>query len=221
MGNGNRPEGRVNLYDVVMEIAAELADAHAESWQKAGRDDDLRRDVALAMNKHGVDTAAILPQIKRALMAGEIAALSTFNGLPSLDADEVIPDSDVWRPDAAAGSLQLADVCVLREWCLTEDDADTVRRLCGLLPSSPGPRARPEAPSKPVQRGQAQEEEILAAIRAEGYEPGALPVVTGGRPGVKAAVRKAVGNSGMWSGKRVFDKAWERLRARGEIADEK
>ncbi|TFL13693.1 hypothetical protein CSC67_10560 [Pusillimonas caeni] len=82
MGNENRPGGSANLHELVAEIAAELADAHPGGWQKDGQDNELRRAVAMAINQHGVDSAAILPLIKRALENGDITALSTFNGLP-------------------------------------------------------------------------------------------------------------------------------------------
>jgi hypothetical protein len=74
---------------------------------------------------------------------------------------------------------------------------------------------------KPVQRSQAQDTAILSLLKARGYDPLALPRNPHGMPGVKAEVRKEVGIKGIWAGATVFEKAWERLRKRGDIADAK
>jgi hypothetical protein len=58
----------------------------------------------------------------------------------------------------------------------------------------------------------AQDTEILQTLVKLGYEVKALPADVPGRPGVKKRVRDLLN----WPGKR-FDKAWERLLARGEI----
>jgi hypothetical protein len=94
---------------------------------------------------------------------------------------------------------------------------DAARRLGVKLPTQEAclPEEAKETPP-PVQRQQYQEQEILRAIRAAGYEPLRLPSAKAGTPGAKAAVRKAVsfGKTGT-----VFDKAWERLRKSGQIQD--
>jgi hypothetical protein len=71
----------------------------------------------------------------------------------------------------------------------------------------------------PESRLRAQERRILEIIRALGYDPKNLPKNKSGRPGVKAAVRKAAGKALFQSGK-VFDLAWERLRNDGSILDQ-
>ncbi len=72
---------------------------------------------------------------------------------------------------------------------------------------------------KPVARWRAQEKTILNKLRELDYSPCALPRNEAWKPGVKSKVRAAIGSNGMWHSPRVFDKAWERLRERGEIAD--
>ena len=67
---------------------------------------------------------------------------------------------------------------------------------------------------KPLPRQRHQENEILRAIGALGHTACKLPKPAPGKSGVKAEVRKAVK---MPNG--IFNKAWERLRARGEIGD--
>lgn len=79
--------------------------------------------------------------------------------------------------------------------------------------------------SSPLQRGEAQEQSILAALRKMGYSPRALPKREQGKAGPKAQVRELLcgeKNSGQhvgFSSNGVFDKAWERLRGRGEIGE--
>ena len=69
----------------------------------------------------------------------------------------------------------------------------------------------------PVQRFVAQDAAIIAEIVRQEYDPMKLPKHKPGKPGVKAAVRAALGNTGIWSGTTIFDKAWERLIKNGEI----
>ncbi|WHZ12091.1 MAG: hypothetical protein OJF60_002532 [Burkholderiaceae bacterium] len=85
--------------------------------------------------------------------------------------------------------------------------------------SVPGTRADTSAP-KPLQRHRAQEEAILAKIQELGYDPVALPARRPGRPGAKANVKAALGDQGIWAGRTVFDKAWERLRRADQIKDQ-
>lgn len=64
-----------------------------------------------------------------------------------------------------------------------------------------------------------QEEGILEELRRKGYNPKSLPKNLPGKSGVKSEIRKALGTAGAWGGITVFDKAWQRLRDTGEIAD--
>lgn len=70
---------------------------------------------------------------------------------------------------------------------------------------------------KPISRAKAQDQEILSVLAANGIAAGNLPRNVPGKSGVKALVRNALGNDGMWSGSTVFDKAWERLLKNGDI----
>lgn len=72
-----------------------------------------------------------------------------------------------------------------------------------------------------VSRTQAQDATVIAAIRNLGHDPKALPAWQYGSPGVKAAVKKAIEGNPLFVGTTVFEKAWERLRSRGEIAEAK
>ena len=86
--------------------------------------------------------------------------------------------------------------------------------------AEPLPQADDDAAHiEPVARWQAQEQTILNKLRELGHKPDALPKSEAWKPGVKSEVRAAIGSKGMWHSQKVFDKAWERLRKREELAD--
>ena len=85
--------------------------------------------------------------------------------------------------------------------------------------AEPAPEANDAANVEPVARWQAQEQTILNKLRELGHSPDALPKSEAWKPGIKSEVRAAIGSQGMWHSPKVFDKAWERLRERGEITD--
>lgn len=88
----------------------------------------------------------------------------------------------------------------------------------GFEPSA-GLNSHNKVSEKPLQRSAAQDAAILAAIRDAGYDPVTLPVNEPGKPGVKAKIRKTMTANTIFVGTKVFDRAWERLRQRGDIAD--
>lgn len=71
--------------------------------------------------------------------------------------------------------------------------------------------------AKPVQRSAAQDAAVLAALKAMGIDPLAVPKNEAGKAGTKAEVRAALASNALFTGTTVFDKAWERLSTRGEI----
>jgi hypothetical protein len=71
----------------------------------------------------------------------------------------------------------------------------------------------------PLQRFPAQEAAILRHLQGMGHKATALPRNPPGKPGVKAEAKSALVSSQLFVGEKVFDKAWERLRATGEIRD--
>jgi len=70
----------------------------------------------------------------------------------------------------------------------------------------------------PKQRSQAQDEAILDLLQNKGYDPLALPPYVSGKRGIKAEIKAALGDKGIWSGKTVFRHAWDRLLSNGDIA---
>ncbi|MBC5783784.1 hypothetical protein H8N03_12580 [Ramlibacter sp. USB13] len=64
-----------------------------------------------------------------------------------------------------------------------------------------------------------RETAVLEKIRELGHDPLRLPKADPGRPGVKAHVKKALGDKGIWAKSTVFAKTWEELRASGQLQD--
>jgi len=73
--------------------------------------------------------------------------------------------------------------------------------------------------TQPVSRLKAQDDQIISKIIALGLDPKRLQKNMQGKSGVKADIRAALGDKGIWAGTTVFDKAWERLRKMGDIID--
>jgi hypothetical protein len=80
--------------------------------------------------------------------------------------------------------------------------------------NAPGP--------KPLQRGVAQDRAILDAITARGLDPLNFPASPQGKRGAKAELRNALllSRSDLFQSSGVFDRSWERLAKRKEIANE-
>ena len=76
--------------------------------------------------------------------------------------------------------------------------------------------ARSDLPT-PVQRTAAQDAAILSTLAALNINPLAIPKNKAGKAGSKAKVRTALERNPLFVGATVFDKAWERLSARGDI----
>jgi hypothetical protein len=79
--------------------------------------------------------------------------------------------------------------------------------------------------SSPLQRSAAQEKIILATLRDLGYSPSALPKRPPGKAGPKYEAWAVINGARLSDGhaeihtRGIFDKAWERLRNDGEIAE--
>lgn len=86
--------------------------------------------------------------------------------------------------------------------------------------ASAGADPEPVAPSAvavpaPMPRQRYQEAEVLRVLRELGHDPAALPARPHGKPGAKAEAWRLLAEK-KWS-RGVFDKAWERLKALGEV----
>jgi hypothetical protein len=104
---------RVTIKDLIWEIAQALADKHPEHWEtdKVDSDLSLRRNIVAAMNQHGWAPDGIpglMPNIFKTLKLSGIKVLSTFNGLPFTDEEELVKINPA-------------------NWWITTDDAEKVK----------------------------------------------------------------------------------------------
>jgi hypothetical protein len=109
------------------------------------------------------------------------------------------------QPQAMPSELDLDRVTI------SPADVTTARASNGAEPDK-------TRPAIPLQRTAAQDSAILCEIKKQGYDPLALPRNPLGKPGVKAAIRNALSKNLLFTGETVFNKAWERLTARADIA---
>ena len=97
---------------------------------------------------------------------------------------------------------------------IAEEDLDLLVDDTALASLQTG-GAAPAVSARPVPVARQQEEEILRWLRENGYDPKALPEPSAGRAcPVKGAVRRAMRFS-----RASVDKAWQRLRADGRLAN--
>ena len=106
--------------------------------------------------------------------------------------------SDLLIPWASVKALEAAQKSIKEEALTTDKDA-----------------------TKPVSRMKAQTAAVLAEIARLGHDPKALPARSPGKSGVRAEVSKAMSERPDLFSTNSFKKAWEELRALGEIADDK
>jgi hypothetical protein len=64
-----------------------------------------------------------------------------------------------------------------------------------------------------------RENAVLEKIRELGHDPLRLPKARPGLPGVKAEVKAALGNEGLWLKPKAFGKTWADLRSSRRLAD--
>ena len=75
--------------------------------------------------------------------------------------------------------------------------------------------AEPVTAGAPLSRQRHQENEMLRVLADLGYDPKQLPRPPAGAAGPKSEARAKLPEMS----NKVFDKAWERLRSSGDIAD--
>lgn len=84
-------------------------------------------------------------------------------------------------------------------------------------------KAKPQPPQDNLKqsrqlRQSAQEQAIVAQLKALGHDPKALPRTPKGKAGVRRDVRNAVRCDPIFRARTSFDKAWERVTQWGDIA---
>lgn len=147
-----------------------------------------------------------------------------LRGLQLFDVDDLGAITDI-RTQKPAGWLRfdLAEVVrVLSErghiGAAVVPLSDLISPALGVAVGASGGVEPDKAGPPPLQRTAAQDSAILCEIEKLGYDPLALPKNLPGKAGVKAAIRTALSKNPLFAGGTVFDKAWERLTARADIA---
>lgn len=87
-----------------------------------------------------------------------------------------------------------------------------------VIESRPPP-STPLEKKPPRTKMRDQEEAIVAEIKRQNHEPTELPAFISGKSWVKTEIKDALSNSDLFLAQTSFDKAWERLRASGEIIE--
>lgn len=188
-------ENRLHTAAELLELATEELMKRAPDAPMRFRFDDRVEAVASDRWRHESAGQTAMLTMCRMLEAGEIVPRGPF-GTPTLI--EAMPDM-VERScalDRADAGLYLAALGIAVE------DAQQAEPIA------------PEQKAQPPKTQRWQEDEILRVLRGLGYDPKALPRNPPGSPGAKAQARAQLTFTS-----KVFDKAWERLRQFGDIAD--
>ena len=181
--------------------AAHAAEAAARDARQARGFHTLREAAQLLADAHGLNARSLLQQLTAAFTDGQL----------------VVRDPETQAP---LKGRRLRDFF---DW-VTADDIDDLLskawRVSYRFPSKAvASDAAGAATSRPVQAQIAQEDAILARLALMNYTPLALPKAGAGRSGVRSIVRIAVGTNALFQSSVVFEKAWQRLRDSGRIAD--
>lgn len=138
------------------------------------------------------------------------------------------------HPGAEGAARWLAADLACKQWRTAILEAVNAGAFDLLDPASKMPiryLAEHAAPSRPISTHSMQEAAILEAIKKRGLDPKKLPRTEPGKAGIKASIRDDFfhpatpysktrrSKSNLFVSVYVFDRAWERLRAQGEIGE--
>lgn len=106
----------------------------------------------------------------------------------------------------------------VRAWLAAQGEKPSEHIQNWFASATPAPvEPSSDEAAKPLQRSAAQDAAILRQIKDLGFDPLTVPKNQPGKAGVKSAVRNALSKDRLFTGAKVFDKAWERLSKNGEI----
>lgn len=188
-------------------------------WQRPSTLKEVAAFIQKEQGWNATQATKFVLRLEQAVRDGEIACSDsrthgTTNGQPTRNKNPTAGQLNRMRCE------QVIPMDVNR-WLARQ--GETFRWNSPLLPppERPRPRAADAGGSiRPVPRALAQEETILQAIHDDGLDPKALPRQPG-KSGVKALIRAKLQKNKLFVGATIFDRAWERLRHRGDIADAK
>jgi hypothetical protein len=157
-------------------------------------------------NGDALDLSEDIRLLVSASLVGEITAYPATGQLPNRETEVSTIGLPAWL--RGRGYSTVADALT-----------PTVQSPASVNGSSTPHATTPQiAAPTPVPRFAAQEAAIIAALHGLGHDPLQLPRNAPGKAGVKAQVRDQLDSTGIWTGRTVFAKAWERMRSHGAIS---
>lgn len=172
-----------------------------------GCDPDNLQDVVINDQGDGVDLSHENRMLMSAITVGDLVAYSSNIDPPSSETEVNVKTLIPWL--YIRGFQELADGLANALNCSTLVTSDV---------SVVATTTSTSKPAIPIPRFTAQETAILNKLTELEFDPLQLPTRDPGKPWVKAAIKTALGTTGMWAGTRVFEKAWDRLRSDKRIA---
>jgi hypothetical protein len=176
-----------------------------EVWEAAALMNNVSpaelQDIVVNDEGDGLDLSDESRMLISAIEVGELLAHSPNLSPPSDHTNVVVASLIHWLH--RRGYVTLADALKL-----AQDGASASAFVSSLASPIEGALTQ----TNPLQRMVAQESAILQKLEELKYQPLALPKNKPGKSGVKAEVKQALGNTGIWQGKTIFKKAWDRLR---------
>ena len=157
-------------------------------------------------NGDGLDLSEEIRMLSDAVLTGDLTGYSTTGSSASSEIKIAVAGLIPWL--RTRGYKELASGL--------EPPTDALASEVSAMTSTAPIKNIPPS-TKPVQRSSFQETAILEKILGRGLDPKLLPKNKPGKSGVKSQIKSDLGNKNEWSGKTVFNKAWERLSSDGRI----
>ena len=204
--------GGTSIADAVRQIdksqlanaaGSSAASSAAEAYKQLGISDSLA-----TVAKQFLDAESATEQVRRAAGYAEPREIEVPM-MPLYDPMEADRRHRARKREEDIETARLAEIARLQ----ARDEYEAAKLKAATEAESV---ARSDLPT-PVQRTAAQDAAILSTLAALNINPLAIPKNKAGKAGSKAKVRTALERNPLFVGATVFDKAWERLSARGDI----
>ena len=204
--------GGTSIADAVRQIGeSQLANADglsvstsaADAYKQLGISDSLATAA-----KQFLDAESAVEQVRRAAGYAEPREIEVPL-MPLYDPMEADRRHRARKREEDIETARLAEIARLQ----ARDEYEAAKLMAATEAESV---ARSDQPT-PVQRTAAQDAAILSTLAALNINPLAIPKNKAGKAGTKKRVRTALEGNLLFVGSTVFEKAWERLSARGDI----
>lgn len=204
--------GRTSIADAVRQIGeSQLANAAGLSAATSAADAYKQLVTSGALGtvaKQFLESESAVEQVRRALGHTEPREIEVPL-MPLYDPMEADRRNRARKREEDIETARLAEIARLQ----ARDEYEAAKLMAATQAESVGR----SDPTTPVQRTAAQDAAILSTLAALNIKPLVIPKNKAGKAGTKAKVRTALERNPLFVGATVFDKAWERLSARGDI----